>query len=889
MKPAATYRIQLNREFDFNKLKATLPYLSHLGISHVYASPIVQARHGSTHGYDATNPNKINKELGGRNGFEDLTKEAIAHGLEWMQDIVPNHIAYSAEGKIVSDLLKYGPDSEYYSFLDVDWNHPSPKLNGKILAPFLNDDNEACLQQGQIKLAYHNGFQILYGGAEFPIRATSYRKILAKVPQAASLENLDDKKMILTLLQHCNSGNLLKTAIDQVVNLYNNDADLLKELLSEQIYALSNWRNALKEINYRRFFAIADLICLRMEETNVFEETHQLILQLLSEKKMTCLRIDHIDGLYDPEQYLNRLRKLAPDAYIVVEKILLNEETLPSSWPVEGTTGYDFLNQLNGLFIATQNEEEISETYSKFTKNRKSFDELAYKNKKHVIQKFFGGDIANLTRQITQVLKKRSYGQKCSPQRTHEAIVELISNFPIYRTYFSSKGGKTTDYKTFEVALKSSKQKNPKTKTELEAIDKLIQESPPSSDALKFIMRLQQFTGPIMAKGVEDTVFYVYNRLISLNEVGSNPANFGCSIENFHTSMNARQANLPTSLNATATHDAKRGEDCRARLNVLSEIPSELGVQIKKWSEFNYKKKKTFRGKLVPNKNEEYYIYQTLIGSFPFEKIALEEFKNRMKLHMIKALREAKTNSSWLSPNLPYEQAVSTFVAELLDFSNENAFLQDFLLFQKRIAFCGFINSLSQTLIKIASPGVPDFYQGTELWDLSLVDPDNRRPVDFIKRQRFLEEIQCLEPSKVQRLLDNFEDGRIKIYEISKALEIRNKHKDFFQSGAYVQLKVKGAFNNNLIAFCRRKEASCAIIIAPRFMANLTNMERLPLGDVWSDTFVCLPQGVSKVWREIFTEESVVSKKLLSDEGFYVADLLRTFPVALLMQGESKT
>jgi (1->4)-alpha-D-glucan 1-alpha-D-glucosylmutase len=626
-----------------------------------------------------------------------------------------------------------------------------------------------------------------------------------------------------------------------------------------------------------------------MEEMNVFEATHQLIAQLLSESTVTGLRVDHIDGLYDPEQYLKRLRKLAPDAYIIVEKILLNGETLPSSWPVEGTTGYDFLNQLNGLFVAAQNKKDISAIYSKFTGNKQTFDEIAYEHKKRVIQRYFEGDIENLAWQLNQALKTRPSGVKYSPQRIREAIVELISNFPIYRTYFNSDGEKNGECKTFEVALKNSNARNKKIKTEIDAIEKLIEETPSSSSALEFIMRLQQFTGPIIAKGVEDTAFYVYNRLLSLNEVGSNPANFGFSIENFHAFMFTRQANWPLSMNATSTHDTKRGEDCRARINVLSEIPSEFSVHTEKWSSLNSKKKKTVGSKLVPSNNEEYYIYQTLMGAFPFEKIELEDFKNRLKLHMTKALREAKTNSSWLSPNLPYEEAVNRFIAELLDSSNENTFMQDFLPFQKRIAFCGFLNSLFQTLIKIASPGVPDFYQGTELWDLSLVDPDNRRPVDFAKRLSFLEDIQNLDSSKLQGLLDDFEGGKVKIYALNKALETRRNNRDLFQNGAYVPLEVKGSFSNNVIAFCRKTEASCAVIVAPRLMAKLTNMERLPLGDVWGDTFVCLPLGASKVWREIFTNQSVVSKKLGGDGGFYVGDLLQAFPMALLMQGESKT
>jgi (1->4)-alpha-D-glucan 1-alpha-D-glucosylmutase len=885
LKPVATYRVQLNRDFDFYKLRAILPYLSKLGISHVYASPIVQARRGSTHGYDATDPNKISQELGGKEAFDTLAKGASGLGLEWIQDIVPNHIAYSPESTFVSDLFKYGPDSKYCSFLDVDWNHPSPKLKGKILAPFLNDDYEDCLQQGQIKLAYHNGFQIVYGDLEFIVGINSYPKILCKIPQTASFANKDNE----ILLQHYNSDSTVRIAVDETVNQYNNNVELLKELLADQIYVFSNWRNAPKEINYRRFFDIVDLICLRMEEMNVFEATHQLIAQLLSENTLTGLRIDHIDGLYDPEQYLKRLRKLAPDAYIIVEKILLNGETLPASWPVEGTTGYDFLNQLNGLFVAAQNEKEISAIYSKFTGNKQTFDEIAYEHKKRVIQRYFEGDIENLARQLKQALKTRPSGEKYSPQRTREAIVELISNFPIYRTYFNSDGEKNREYKTFEDALKNSKERNKKIKTEIEAMEKLIEDPPSSSSALKFIMRLQQFTGPIIAKGVEDTAFYVYNRLLSLNEVGSNPSNFGCSIENFHAFMFTRQANWPLSMNATSTHDTKRGEDCRARINVLSEIPSEFSAHVEKWSSINSKKKKDLGAKLVPSKNEEYYIYQTLMGAFPFEKIELEDFKNRLKLHMTKALREAKTNSSWISPNLPYEEAVNRFITELLDSSSENTFIQDFLPFQKRINFCGFLNSLSQTLIKIASPGVPDFYQGTELWDLSLVDPDNRRPINFAKRPSFLEQVQNLDSSKLQGFLDDFEDGKVKIYAINKALETRHKNRDLFQNGAYVSLEVKGPFSNNVIAFCRKTEASCAVIVVPRLMAKLTNMERLPLGDVWGDTFVCLPLGVSKIWREIFTNQSVVSKKLGGDGGFYVGDLLHAFPLALLMQGESKT
>ena len=616
MKPVATYRIQLNSEFDFDKLKAVLPYLSQLGISHVYASPIVQARRGSTHGYDAIDPNKVNEELGGKNSFEALLKEAAALGLEWIQDIVPNHIAYTPESTFVSDIMQYGVDSRYHDFLDVDWNHPDPRLRGKILAPFLSGEYEECLQNGEIKLSYHDGFQILYGSIEFPVRISSYRNILSKTKtsQDPKISN-QDERLMLALIQNYELDEELRTEIDKAIKSYNSDVNLLAELLSEQIFVLANWKTALKEINYRRFFDLSDLICLRMEETKVFETTHQLIQQLLLENRVTGLRVDHVDGLYDPEQYLKRLRKLAPNACIVVEKILLKDEKLPPSWPVQGTTGYDFLNQLNGLFIATENEEKMSAIYRKFTENRQAFDELLYQNKKRIIQKSFAGDSENLARLLIQVLKEKPYGKKCSQSSVREAIVELLSNFSVYRTYFSCNSASSEDFRVLGDTLKRSKEKNSEIEPELSAIEKLIED--PSNDGLRFIMRLQQFTGAIMAKGLEDTTFYVYNRLLSLNEVGGDPSRFGCSLEDFHAFQSSRQTKWPTSMNATATHDTKRGEDARARLNVLSEIPSELEDQITKWSTFNSEKKRTYGEKLVPSKNEEYYIYQTLIGSFP--------------------------------------------------------------------------------------------------------------------------------------------------------------------------------------------------------------------------------------------------------------------------------
>jgi (1->4)-alpha-D-glucan 1-alpha-D-glucosylmutase len=883
----ATYRVQLNKEFDFNKLKAILPYLSKLGISHVYASPIFKARCGSLHGYDATDSNQINEELGGPDAFNALLKEAAALGLEWIQDIVPNHIAYSPESTIVSDILKFGSDSNYYDFLDVDWNHPSPRLRGKILAPFLKESYEKCLRQGQINLSYHNGFQIKYGDLEFPVKISSYRKILSGSARILPLPFHDEESLFSKFQQNYNSDEMLRSEIGQILNIYNRDITHLDSLLSEQVYALANWRTAFNQINYRRFFDIIDLICLRMEKRNAFETTHRLILHLLSEHKIAGLRVDHIDGLHDPKEYLNRLRKEAPHAYIVVEKILQSGENLPELWPVEGTTGYDFLNKLNGIFIAKQNKAKMTAIYKKFTGSKKSFNALVNVCKKSVIQGYFGGDVENLTRLLYQILKNRPYGKKCSMCSTREAVIELLSAFSVYRTYISDIDA--TDKEFFKYSLRLAKKRNKEVGAELDAIEILLEESASSKDALQLIMRLQQFTGSIMAKGLEDTLFYVYNRLLSLNEVGGEPAKFGLSKGDFHIFLNSRQANWPMSLNATSTHDTKRGEDARARIDVLSEVPSQFFIEIKKWSRLNLKKRKTVNSKLVPNRNEEYYIYQALIGSFPFNRTEVPEFTNRLTHHMTKAVREAKVNSSWISPNLQYEKGVASFVTELLELNKRNAFLHEFMPFQKKIAFCGFLNSLSQTLIKITSPGIPDFYQGTELWDLNFVDPDNRRQVDFQKRQRYLDEIQNLKSTEVSGLLSSFEDGRVKIFEINKALEVRNKKRTLFQEGSYIPLRIKGSLRNHVIAFCRKKETSYVVIIAPRFLVNLTDMQRLPFSDAWKDTFVCLPKGASKEWNEIFTGKSLVSKKSGPDEGFYVAELLQIFPVALLLSGESRT
>lgn len=887
----ATYRIQLNKEFDFNKLKSILPYVAKLGISHIYASPIFKARNGSTHGYDVTDHGMINEELGGPEAFEDLTREVAACGLEWIQDIVPNHASYSPENRMILDIMEQGFNSKYYGFFDVDWDHPSSELSGRILAPFLENSYKQCLKRRQIRLARQGGFVIKYKDMDFPVKVSSYKEILQKTRSVVSSLKRNKRTLSRSVKNLRNLDKNSKEFIEEAIERYNGDIRLLDELLSTQVYALSYWRKAMKIINYRRFFDISDMICLRTEETTVFEAVHYLTLKLLAEGKISGLRVDHIDGLRNPEEYLERLRKRTPDAYVVVEKILVKGENLPSSWPIQGTTGYDFLNYVNEAFIDRNAEKSFDKIYNQFTRNAETYDELLYECKKLVIQKHFRGETDNLTRLLHQALKKKFYGKSCTARRLREAVVELLSCFPIYRTYLTEKNVKKEELETLRSALSFAKQRNKAAETELNVLEILFEESGRSqdTDALRFIMRLQQFTGAIMAKGFEDTTLYVYNRFLSLNEVGGTPEKFGGSTEDFHGFNSSRQRQWPFSMNATSTHDTKRGEDVRARLNVLSEIPDKFALQIRKWAGLNHRKKKKISGKLVPNRNEEYYLYQTLLGTFPFDATQVSEFTDRLKIHMVKAVREAKINSSWLNPDLQYEQALVAFVTELLDPCDDNDFTQEFVPFQKKIAFYGFINSLAQTLLKITSPGVPDFYQGAELWDLNLVDPDNRKPVDFAKRNYLLEQILTLEgkPAEIHKLLKGFEDGKVKLYEVHKSLAFRRGKRELFEEGEYVPLDVEGARKNHIIAFCRRKGTDFAITIVPRFLTSLTSTSSpIAKSEIWKDTHIYLPDGAPNKWTEIFTEESLFSKRFGDHEGLAIGEVLKSFPVALLTSGE---
>lgn len=927
--PTATYRIQFNKTFDFQAARNIIAYLADLGISCIYASPIFKARKGSLHGYDIVDPHSLNPELGSITDFENLKEELRNQHMEWLQDIVPNHMAFDFENKMLMDVLENGRHSMYRNFFDIDWEHPLDNLQGKLPAPFLGGYYGESLENGEIRLKYdETGFSVNYYDRVLPLKIESYADILSfRSGELRSRLGEDDPDLIkflavLHILKTLPSGKVIKERYEQIkvakfmlwelcrrnstirqfveanMEIFNGakgnpeSFSNLENLLDGQVFRLSYWKVANEEINYRRFFHLNDLICLRMEDEAVLDHAHALIFQLIEDGMVTGLRIDHIDGLCDPATYLRRLRRKADDIYIVVEKILEPKEKLPALWPVQGTTGYEFMNFVNGLFCQSENERHFSKISSSFSGFENSGADLVHEQKKHIIDQHMKGDIDNLACHIKRLAGRDRYGKDFTLHGLKRALVEILAHFPVYRTYINHEGRSQTDQRYIQAAAKKALHMHPGLCREIDYITSCLlaepQEhpSPAEDDRIRFVLKFQQFAAPLMAKGFEDTLLYQYNRLLSLNEVGGDPYHFGYSLNEFHAFNRKRATLWPYSLSATATHDAKRGEDVRARINVLSELPDEWQKNLEIWKKLNSGKKKRVGDKIIPDGNEEYFLYQTLIGSFPFDESDHPEYVERIKAYGIKALREAKVHSNWLEPDIDYEEGFLEFVGEILDVVKENPFLKQFLPFCRRIAHYGVLNSLSQILIKITAPGLPDFYQGTELWDLNLVDPDNRRPVDFDKRKAYLKEIRekvrLNIGDTIEELRSAKEDGRIKLFLIQMALKARNGNREIFLNGNYKPLAIKGRLKNHIIAFARSHINGGCLTIVPRFLTSVVKEGEYPLGSrVWFDTEVVLPSGFPCLWKNIFTAE------LLSGRSLRVSEILKDFPVAMLMSEES--
>ncbi len=929
--PLATYRLQFTPAFGFTAARKILPYLSDLGISDIYASPIFKARQGSMHGYDVVDPTQLNPELGTEEEFSRLTQVVQEHEMGWLQDIVPNHMAYDGANQMLRDVLENGECSEYIAFFDIDWNHPYESIRGRVLAPFLGRLYGEALEAGEITLQYsQDGFTIHYYALNFPLRIESYSTLLTHrlytlrrwlgedhpdyikfLGLLYSLKNLPVSREELSertgqirfikrmLWELYIQNPFIKQFLDENITFFNGEpgkpetVNRLDELLTEQHYRLSFWKVATEEINYRRFFNINELISLRMEDALVFHQTHTLIHHFVQDQKFTGLRIDHIDGLYDPTGYLHRLRALAPDTYIIVEKILEPNEELPASWPIQGTTGYEFLHMLTGAFCNRKNKKQLQRIYSRFAEFKTPYDELVYEKKKFIIERDMAGDVDNLAHLLKRISSRDRHASDITLYKLKRAMVEVLAFFPVYCTYVTPEVFREADRGYIQEAIQKARERHPGLLDELNFMERFLLlkfgDYLPKEEQMQwihFVMRFQQLTGPLMAKGFEDTTLYIYNRLLSLNEVGGNPEQFGVALSEWHDFNSKRARIWPHALNATSTHDTKRGEDVRARINVLSEIPEEWEEHLRKWNQINRRRKRMQNGVPVPGRNMEYFLYQTLIGSFPFAEEEQELYRERVKEYIIKAAREAKVRTTWLQPNTDYEKGFLAFIDGILKPSPQNRFLQSFLPFQKKVAVYGIWNSLSQTLLKITAPGIPDFYQGTEFWDLNLVDPDNRRPVDFAKRERVLHEIQKKaqnRPHLLTELLSTKEDGRIKLFLITMALRIRHAQKTLFAEGDYLPLDTGGKWKEQVVAFARVKEAKWALTVVPRLLTEIVSEQELPLGKrVWGDTHVLLPAEAPMYWRETFSETTIHGERVLS-----VGDLLEKFPVALLINEEA--
>ena len=987
--PAATYRLQFNEAFTFDAAAAIVDYLDALGISHAYASSYLCAVPGSTHGYDVTDPTRLNPEIGDEASYARWVGTLRERGMGHIVDLVPNHmgIAQSAN-PWWQDVLENGPSSRYAAVFDIDWHPLKPELENKVLLPILGDSYGAVLERQEIRLEYGQGaFRVRYFTHTLPVAPGTYGHVL-DTGAAALIEEIGAESdagieflSIMSAIRHLPGRDVqdaelraerarekevikrrlaVLTAasppvlahIGRAVDAFNGrkgeprSFDRLDALLSAQPYRLAYWRVAGEEINYRRFFDVNELAAIRMEDPEVFERVHAFVFDLLRRGLVDGFRIDHVDGLYDPGGYLQRLqaraREIAPDTYsdarrfyVTVEKILGFDEELPKWWPVEGTTGYDFLVLLNGLFVDARNEGAINRVYERFTRMRAPFREIAYRGKQLVLRFSMAGELNILAHGLNRLSERNRHTRDFTLNSLAYAMREIIACFPVYRTYVNEREAVSArDREFIEHAVLEAKRRNPGRPgvvfdfvgelllkqagftgpAQLEgfrAQQALDRECPAATterpaaacetrtrdpedergEHLRFVGKFQQVTSPVTAKGIEDTALYVYNRLVSLNEVGGEPDRFGVTPEALHSRLAERAARWPHGLSASSTHDTKRSEDVRARINVLSELPGVWKQATSRWARANRRGRSMVKGQSYPSRNEEYLLYQTLIGTWPLSPMTPDDeadYRARIIAYMHKAVREAKVFTSWLNPSDAHERAMTRFVETALAPDNE-AFRPDFLMLERRVAECGIYNSLSQLAVKIGAPGVPDFYQGTEVWDFSLVDPDNRRPVDYERRRTLLRELDAVVeqrgPAAVAvELTSNPRDDRMKLYTTSGLLRFRRFHLDLFQRGAYQALDAGGPRRGHVFAFARTDGRQSVIVAVPRLPAALlADADVAPVGEqIWGDTTIDAPPDAPASYRHVLTGATFCACEKDGRPALRAADVFASFPVAFL-------
>ncbi|MBV8114104.1 MAG: malto-oligosyltrehalose synthase [Silvibacterium sp.] len=883
--PTATYRLQLHKEFTFDDAAAIADYLHALGISHVYCSPYLQPVPGSKHGYDVVDPQRVNGELGGAPAHERFCMRLGEVGLGQVLDIVPNHMSLGKENRYWWDVLENGPLSRYASYFDIDWRPQEERLRDKVLVPILPEQYGRALQDGAIKVT-RNGvrFQVEASGQTFPVAPISLPAILVRAADYARSDTLNflaasfgrlpspeyfdrrtilardrDKLVLFRLLARlCDEEPKICEMIDRSIEELNSNLDALDDFLNQQIYRLAYWKTADQQLGYRRFFDVNTLIGVRVEREHVFEETHALILDWLKRGVLDGVRVDHPDGLRDPLEYFRRLRDRAPEVWIVGEKILEPGEFLHENWPIEGTVGYDFLNQVNGVLVSQRGVTELRGIYTEFTGQPGEFESIAHDKKINVMQEALGSDVNRLTSLFVEICEANRNRRDYTSTEIRRAIREIAACFRIYRTYVVPARNEITDAdrRAISEAAECGKLKRHDIDAGLfDFLRDVLTMEVSGKKETEFLQLFQQFTGPVMAKGVEDTAFYCFNRLVGLNEVGSDPGRDGISLAEFHGYCYKMHATRPLTMTTLSTHDTKRSDDVRARLAVLSEVPGRFHSAIQRWSRINREfRVKSSSGVEHPDRNTEYFYYQTLVGAWPLPL-------DRAQSYMLKAVREAKQQTTWVANNKEFEEALHSFIEKTLAHQPFTEKLEEFV---RRIRDAGRVNSLAQTLLKHVVPGVPDLYQGDELWDLSLVDPDNRRPVDYDLRRRLLEEIQNSNGSEiVSQILRRADEGLPKLWTIHQALLLRREHPEWFGcQAAYTPLLAEGSKAEHVLA-CMRGDS--VIAVAPRLF--------LTLDKSWRRTRLALPQGH---WKNRLTREDVPGGNI------EVESLLRQFPVALL-------
>ncbi len=961
--PRATYRLQLSNNFGLKQCAELVDYLDRLGMSDLYLSPLFQARSDSQHGYDVVDHTRVEPAFGGREALEQLGHVARATGVGVLLDIVPNHMGINdPDNHFWNDVLENGPNSRYSKYFDIDWHPPGCDFPGRVLLPFLGKRFGEVLKDGELEIARNDeGFVLKYFDRQFPLTPLSWPVILDSAigylrdeidtetrnelqSIAFQLRQLsrndvaieDLNRELCVLRQRLKSLQQSRSAVSQAIDAAlqqrfcdagNPEAvDSLENLLSQQFYRLAYWKVAVDEINYRRFFDINDLAAIRVEEPEVFEAVHQLTFDLLDAGLITGLRVDHPDGLLDPAAYFNQLQaryrqssvhdkerhetiKNSTNLYVVVEKILSGDEALPQDWAVSGTTGYEFLNQLSEVLVDDEGMTKLQAKYIEATGVSQSPRDIAYEGKQTILQDAMASEVFVLASRLFRMARAHRYSYDFTLPVLLWALREYIACFPVYRTYIRPFGWdvETIDYGHIREAVRWAKIRNPARSWEaLEFLqDVLLLQFPKGlsedlqSQWRQFAVRLQQLTGPVTAKGLEDTAFYRYYPLASLNEVGGELGACGSTVESFHAQMQRRVHDWPRALSATATHDTKRGEDVRARLHVLSEIPERFAKQFADWCESTSSASQTVDAREVPNANAKYLIFQTLLGTWPVmdqvttpHPATSQKYQSRIQAYLEKAFREAKQLTSWRTPSLSFESAIKAYVEQILADSDSRSFkLLDNLA--SEISGAGYVNSLTQLVLKATLPGVPDFYQGTEYWSFCLVDPDNRQPVDYEIRRDSLARLQTdfhSNASQTLRSLASNWGNDLKQFCVMQLLRARRECAELFSSGDYQPLQTSGERSNHVIAFCRRFQDQFVVVVVPRLSYQLTQSRYSSqqarstmrpsdlLGDLWEDTTVELSDDVPLQFHEYLSGRSFDA----ADHQLRLADLFSELPFAVL-------